>query len=91
MEKTDSGVVLDGYQLPSYDKAIAFVKEMHGYLPFFNLVGWDIAIQENGEPIMIEWNARPGLSQSAFCSGMGDYTERIIRELWPRKNTRHPD
>ncbi len=91
VEKTDSGIVLDGYQLPSYDKAIAFVKEMHGYLPFFNLVGWDVAIQENGEPILIEWNARPGLSQSAFCSGMGDYTERIIRELWPRKNTRHPD
>lgn len=91
LEVTDSGVVLDGYQLPSYDKAIAFVKELHYYLPFFNLVGWDVAIQENGEPILIEWNARPGLSQSAFCSGMGDYTERIIRELWPRENTRHPD
>ena len=91
VEKTDSGVVLEGYQLPSYDKAMAFVKEMHYYLPFFNLVGWDVAIQENGEPVLIEWNARPVLSQSAFCSGMGDYTERIIRELWPRKNTRHPD
>jgi hypothetical protein len=91
VEKTDSGVVLDGYQLPSYDKAIAFVKELHGYLPFFNLVGWDVAIQENGEPILIEWNTKPGLSQSAFCSGMGENTERIIRELWPRKNTRHPN
>ena len=91
VETTDSGVVLDGYQIPSYDKAIAFVQDLHKYLPFFNLVGWDVAIQENGEPILIEWNTRPGLSQSAFCSGMGDYTERIIRELWPRENTRHPD
>ncbi len=91
VDKTDSGVVLDGYQIPSFDKAIAFVKELHLYLPFFNLVGWDIAIQENGEPILIEWNTRPGLSQSAFCSGMGENTERIIRELWPRENTRHPD
>lgn len=91
VEKTDSGIVLDGYQLPSYDKAIAFVKDLHFSLPFFNLVGWDVAIQENGEPILIEWNTKPGLSQSAFCSGMGENTERIIRELWPRKNTRHPD
>lgn len=89
--KTDSGVILDGYKVPSYDKAIAFVKELHLYLPFFNIVGWDVAIQENGEPILIEWNTRPGLSQSAFCSGMGDYTERIIRELWPRVNTRYPN
>ena len=91
VEKTDTGVVLDGYQLPSYDKAITFVKELHYYLPFFNLVGWDVAIQENGEPILIEWNKQPGLSQSAFCSGMGENTERIIRELWPRENTRHPN
>ena len=91
IEKTDSGIVLDGYQVPSFDKAIEFVKELHLYLPFFNLVGWDVAIQENGEPILIEWNARPGLSQSAFCSGMGEYTERIIRELWPKINTKHPD
>lgn len=89
--QTDSGIVLDGYQLPSYDKAIEMVKRLHMKLPFFNLIGWDVAIEENGEPILIEFNTRPGLSQSAFKSGMGEYTERIIRELWPRPNTWFPD
>ena len=89
--KTDIGIVLDGYQLPSYDKAIAMVKRLHLKLPFFNIVGWDVAIQEDGEPVLIEFNTNPGLSQSAFCSGMGKYTERIIRELWPRPNTWFPD
>ena len=56
-------------------------------LPYFDIIGWDVSIEENGEPILIEYNASPGLSQSAFCSGMGENTERIIRELWPRKNT----
>lgn len=84
---TDSGIALDGYQLPSYDKAIAFVKRLHMKLPYFDIIGWDVSIEENGEPILIEYNASPGLSQSAFCSGMGENTERIIRELWPRKNT----
>lgn len=87
IDKTDTGIVLEGYQLPSYDKAIDMVKRMHLKLPFFNIVGWDVAIQEDGEPILIEFNTRPGLSQSAFKSGMGKYTERIIRELWPRPNT----
>lgn len=91
IEKTDTGIVLDGYQLPSYDKAVEYAKRLHLKLPFFNIVGWDVAIQENGEPVLIEFNTNPGLSQSAFGSGMGEYTERIIRELWPRLNTWFPD
>ena len=31
-------------------------------------------------------NANTGLSQSAFGPGLGEYTERIIKELWPRQN-----
>lgn len=87
VQVTDTGVTLDGYQLPSYDKAIEFVKRLHTKLPYFNIIGWDISIEENGEPILIEFNTHPGLSQSAFCSGMGENTERIIREIWPLRNT----
>ena len=90
VEKTESGVILEGYQLPAYDKAIQMVKRLHLHLPYFNIVGWDIAIEENGEPILIEWNNKPGLSQSSFASGFGKHTERIVRELWPRQNTRYP-
>lgn len=91
IEKTDTGVVLENFQVPSFDKAIEMVKRLHLKLPFFNIVGWDVAIQEDGEPVLIEFNTNPGLSQSAFKSGMGEYTERIIRELWPRPNTWFPD
>ena len=91
IEKTDTGVKLEGYQIPSYDKAIEFVKRLHYKLPFFHIVGWDVAIEEHGEPVLVEFNTKPGLSQSAFGSGMGENTERIIRELWPRPNTRFLD
>lgn len=84
---TDTGITLEGYQIPSYDKAVEFVKRLHTKLPYFNIIGWDVSIEEDGEPILIEFNTHPGLSQSAFCSGMGENTERIIRELWPRRNT----
>ncbi len=91
IEKTDTGIILEGYQIPSYDKVIDFVKRLHYRLPFLDIVGWDVAIEEDGNPILIEFNTKPGLSQSAFGSGMGEHTERIIRELWPRPNTRFPD
>ena len=89
VEKTDSGTILEGFELPSYSKAIETVKRLHYQLPFFNLIGWDIAIDEEGDPVVIEWNADPGLSQSAYGPGFGKYTERILRELWPRKNSRY--
>lgn len=87
---TDSGIILDGYQIPSYDKVEEMVKRLHFKLPYFDIVGWDMAVQEDGNPVLIEFNVNPGLSQSAFHSGMGEYTERIIRELWPRPNTWFP-
>lgn len=87
VEKTDTGVILDGYQIPSYDKAVEMVKRIHVKLPYFKLIGWDIAIDEVGDPVLIEFNTQAGLSQSAFGAGFGEYTERIIKELWPRYNS----
>ena len=46
-----------------------------------------MAIDEKGEPVLIEFNTNTGLSQSAVQTGMGRYTERIFRELWPRPNS----
>jgi hypothetical protein len=81
IEVTDSGIKLEGYVVPSYDKAVKLVQEQHLNLPFFDIVAWDIAIREDGEPIIIEWNVFPGLSQSACGPALGKYTERIIHEL----------
>lgn len=90
-EVTDSGVVLDGYKVPSYEKIISFVKELQLHLPFFNLVGWDVTIDQYGEPVLIEWNARTGFSQFSYGPAFGENTERIIKELWNKKNTRNSD
>ena len=83
--KTDSGTILDGFEIPSYHEAVETVKRLHFQLPFFNLIGWDVAIDEAGDPVVIEWNSCPGLSQSAFGPGFGKYTERILRELWSKE------
>ena len=88
IEKTDSGIVLEGYEIPSYNEAIETVKKLHYSLPLFDLVGWDMAISEDGEPILIEWNGEPGPSQTACGTGFGSLTERIISEVWDRPNTR---
>lgn len=89
VEKTDTGIVLEGYVVPSYSEAVELVKKMHLMLPHFNLVGWDIAIDTEGKPVIIEFNTWPELSQSANGPAFGDYTERVLKEIWNRPNTRY--
>lgn len=91
IELTDSGVRLEGYQVPSFEKAIAVVKEQHLNLPFQDLLGWDICIEETGDPVMLEWNTTPELSQSAVGPAFGDYTEMVIKDAMNRPNSRLGD
>lgn len=91
IETTDSGIKLDGYQVPSFEKAMAVVKEQHLNLPFQDLVGWDICIDEEGDPVMLEWNTTPELSQSAVGPAFGDYTEMVVKDAMSRPNSRMGD
>ena len=87
VEFTDSGIRLMDYVIPSYDSAIKLVKDTHYLLPFFDLLAWDVAINEDGKPVLIEFNMTPDLSQSANGPALGEYTEEIIEKAMSRKNT----
>lgn len=86
---TDSGMKLDGFKIPSFEKVIESAKQSHYQLPFFDIVGWDFCIGEDGEPVMIEWNSNPDLSQSANGPAFGQYTEKILAEIYTKENTRN--
>ena len=88
MPQTDSGVILDNYQIPSFPKILDFVKSLHLRLPYFRLIGWDISVDTNGNPVMIEWNRSAELSQVAHGPAFGDYTEEILAKALKEKNTR---
>lgn len=88
IERTDTGVILEGYRIPSFENAIKAVKSAHLELPYYDLIGWDIAIDTAGEPVLIEWNTEPDLSQSANEGpAFGEYTDRVLKEIWSRPNT----
>ena len=88
MPQTDSGATLDNYQIPSFPQILDFVKSLHLRLPYFKLVGWDISVDTNGDPVMIEWNRSAELSQVAHGPAFGEYTEEILAKALHEKNTR---
>lgn len=89
LEKTDTGIVVEGYQIPSYEKVVEIVKEMHLQLPYFNLAGWDIAVDTDGKPVFIEWNARTELSQSAAGPAFREFTEEVLKTLHTNPSTHY--
>lgn len=88
MPQTDSGVVLDNYLIPKFPSVLEFVKNLHERLPYFNLIGWDISVDKNGNPAMIEWNRAAELSQVAHGPAFGEYTEEILSVVKREENTR---
>lgn len=88
MPFTDVGTPTDGYQIPCFQAVLDTVKEMHYRLPYFNLIGWDMSIDKDGKPVLIEWNRAAELSQVAHGPAFGDLTEEILADAMHRENTR---
>lgn len=84
-----SGITFLGYQLPSYDKAVELVKKTHPRIAHYRSVSWDIAIIEDGTPVLIEANlCRGGIDLLQLNNGplFGDDTKKILDEVFG-KNT----
>ena len=87
-EHPTSGIVFEGYPIPSWEKAVALVKRAHPTIAHFRSVSWDIAITENGEPVLIEANlCRGGIDLLQMCNGplYGDDTTMILDEVFGKK------
>lgn len=79
------GFVFEGFQVPSFDKAVEVAKKAHTLIPHFRLVSWDLAIDAEGDPVLIEANMRKGgINLNQFNNGplFGDLTDRVLDEVF---------
>lgn len=84
----DSGLVLDGYAVPGYQKCRDAVPMLHTQMPRFRLVSWDFAIAPDGEPVLIEANLHYGeLDFHQINNGpiFGEDTEKILNEVFNKR------
>lgn len=78
----------DGFVMPSMDRVYAEVRRIHPRLGHFKCVGWDFAVDDHGDPVMIEFNVFPGLgcSQMTCCKPIfGNETDWILEDFFLRR------
>lgn len=79
-----NGIKFGGMTIPNFDKVLDFAKEAHLHIAPCQIVGWDIALDENNQPVLIEDNIDcPGITYEQATSGpfFGSYTDEIIDYL----------
>lgn len=78
---TDSKMKLKGFKIPNYNKIKENIKNLHKQIPYFKIVSWDIAIDNLGDAVLIEYNVQgQGIDgQYAFGPLFGKYTDEILR------------
>ena len=70
-----------GFQIPRWNEAIEFVKELVQVVPTNRYTGWDVALTDNGW-IVVEGNAKGQFVwQIATRFGFKKEIEKIMKEL----------
>ena len=85
IEKTDAGIVISGYQIDGFNEMIEMAVRAHSCLPMFGIVGWDICMDKNGVPTIIEFNPDPDMriEQLTFHNTcLLDKQEEMIKEIF---------
>ena len=89
-DETANGIKLSTIRVPNYEGVKEAVRQLHSQLPYFNIVGWDFAVGEDGTPIMIEFNTRPAQNQIGGREPtFGDLTEEVLEDVFIKKTLKN--
>ena len=78
--ESHTNVKFQGFKIPNFEKIKKRIKELHLQIPYFKMVSWDIAINKNEEPVLVEFNviSQGAFSQHSYGPLFGDYTEQVL-------------
>lgn len=94
IHKTYSGEELLCKRFSSYAAAATFAEKLHKRLPYLPVIGWDVAIRKDGQPILIELNAStPGIRFEQLCTGplFGDRFEEVMTYIHDHRRSGKPN
>lgn len=86
--ESPTGVKFSGMTVPNFDQIKQQIINFHKKIPFANLIGWDITIDTNGNPIVIEVNLDSAVIEAhQVFNGpiFGDRHTEVIEYIEKRK------
>ena len=81
---TSSGRMFENVVLCGHDEICSQIKKAHKMLSRFGIISWDFAVDENGEPILIEYNLNyPDVMIYQMNNGplFGDLTQTVLEDV----------
>ena len=83
VKSTDKGFVFKGFSVPFFTKIVDAVNRLHEQMPYFNIIGWDFAVDAKEDPVLIEFNTGPAQNQLGGKSPtFGDMTEEVLEDVF---------
>lgn len=76
-----NGIQFDGFKIPHFNEIKDFAISMHSRIPMCGFAGWDITLDENNKPTLIEVNLNWPSSSPQICCGIPAFdnrTEEVI-------------
>ena len=76
---------LEGKVVPNFAAVVDAAKSSHKRLPYMGIISWDFAINEEAQPVLIEFNLKPqGLDLHQRENGplFKDLTEKILDKIF---------
>ena len=83
LQALPNGLEFGGLEVPSYREAVKLALEAHNGMPMFGIVGWDITIDKDNKPLIIEWNLHAiGMYHSQLTTGplFGEYSDYFAKQ-----------
>ncbi len=77
----DTDIKFDEFSIPNYSAVVDFCLQTHKKLMRFTFISWDIAIDQKGMPVFIEFNLRiQAITSHQILNGplFGEYTDYFI-------------
>lgn len=75
----ESGVVFEDHPVPEWDRICALAIAVQKALPFYRLLGLDMAIDQSGEPVVVEVNGAADLGGGEQMAGPMLKSEPVLR------------
>lgn len=84
LDKAPNGSDFKDILIPNFNTITDIVVSMHEQMPQFGFIGFDIAIKEDGTPVVMEYNIKvPGIMYYQYVNGplFGNLTKEVARKF----------